>query len=81
MDNFIEQGVYNSYEVLCGYRTIDQIINDCDNINSDVISLPVFFIEPGGDYTNEDIDMMIDIFEQGEAYEECADLLKLKTKK
>ena len=82
MDNFIEQGVYNSYEVICGYITVDQIIDECESKkNNDVIDFPVFFIEPGGDYTNEDIDMMIDIFEQGEAYEECADLLKLKTKK
>jgi|TARA_R110000765_G_C18440803_1_gene546975 hypothetical protein len=76
MDNFIEQGVYNSYEVICGYKTIDQIVNECEN--NSVIEFPVFFIEPGGEYTNEDIDMMIDIFEECEAYEECAELLKLK---
>ena len=63
MDNFIEQWVYNSYEVICGYRTVDQIIDECESKkNNDVIDFPVFFIEPGGDYTNEDIDMMIDIF-------------------
>tara|TARA_R110000772_G_scaffold25526_1_gene66522 strand:- start:383 stop:616 length:234 start_codon:yes stop_codon:yes gene_type:complete len=76
MDNFIEQGVYNSYEIICGYRTVDQIVNECEN--NGVIEFPVFFIEPGGEYTNEDIDMMIDIFEECEAYEECAELLKLK---
>ena len=60
MDNFIEQGVYNSYEVICGYRTVDQIIDECESKkNNDVIDFPVFFIEPGGDYTNEDIDMIL----------------------
>jgi len=77
MDEFIEQGIYNSYLVMTGELTVDEII-DLGETADEI--LPIFFIEPNGEYTNEDIDMMIDVFEEHEAYEECATLLKLKTK-
>lgn len=83
MDEFIEQGIYNSYLVMTGEWTVDEIIEHAEirsEETCDDLMLPIFFIEPGGEYTNEDIDMMIDVFEQSESYEECAALLKLKTK-
>jgi hypothetical protein len=40
--------------------------------------MPVFFIPPEEDPDNEQIDSMIAHFEEMEAYEECAKLLKLK---
>jgi hypothetical protein len=40
--------------------------------------MPVFFIPPGEEADNEDLDAMISHFEELECYEECAELLKLK---
>ena len=84
MDNFIDQAIYNSYDVIIGKYTVDQIIELCEIRAEDIedpldISVtPVFFIPPGEDYDNQDIDSMIAHFEHIEAYEECAVLLKLK---
>jgi|TARA_R100000544_G_C2208661_1_gene50710 hypothetical protein len=84
MDNWIDQAIYNSYQIITGESTIEEIIEHCEiraeDIEDplDVSVTPVFFIPPEEEFDNEDIDSMISHFEEIEAYEECAVLLKLK---
>ena len=84
MDNWIDQAIYNSYKVLTGWATMEQIIEHCEiraedlEDPNDISVTPVFFIPPDEEVDNEDIDSMIAHFEEMECYEECAELLKLK---
>ena len=86
MDNFIDQAIYNSYQILTGWMTMDQVIEHleirrAERYDPDDISLiPVFFIPPGEEADSEQIDTMISHFEDMECYEECGELLKLKNK-
>ena len=72
-DKFINTGIINSYKLLVGEKTMDEIIAKTE--------LPIFFINPeiDDDYDNEDLDTMIDYFVSTEEYEKCAILTKLKT--
>tara|TARA_B100001094_G_C17821641_1_gene618804 strand:+ start:422 stop:688 length:267 start_codon:yes stop_codon:yes gene_type:complete len=86
MDEYLDQAIYNSYQILTGWMTMDQIIEhleirgkDIEDPN-DVSVIPVFFIPPGEEPDSEQIDTMIEHFENIECYEECAELLKLKNK-
>ena len=86
MDEYLDQAIYNSYQILTGWMTMDQIIEhleirgkDVEDPN-DVSVIPVFFIPPGEEPDSEQIDTMIEHFENIECYEECAELLKLKKK-
>jgi len=84
MDNFIDQAIYNSYMIIAGELTFEEIIEHCrikSGDNKDLVDplyLPVFFINPDEDYDNEDLDAMIKSFEEIEEYEKCSVLLKLK---
>ena len=71
-DKFINTGIINSYKLLVGEKTMDEIITKTE--------LPVFFINPeiDDDYDNEDLDTMIDYFITTEEYEKCSVLTKLK---
>jgi hypothetical protein len=71
-DKFINTGIINSYKLLVGEKTMDEIITKTE--------LPIFFINPeiDDDYDNEDLDTMIDYFVSTEEYEKCAILTKLK---
>ena len=55
-DKFINTGIINSYKLLVGEKTMDEIITKTE--------LPIFFINPeiDDDYDNEDLDTMIDYF-------------------
>ena len=90
---YINQAIYNSYAFMAGESTIDEILrytpknHTIPNIDSGYEStedehqrswLPLFFINPGADYVNEEIDVMIDLFEKNEEYEKCSVLTKLK---
>ncbi len=72
-DKFINTGIINSYKLLVGEKTMDEIVAKTE--------LPIFFINPeiDDDYDNEDLDTMIDYFVSTEEYEKCAILTKLKT--
>lgn len=70
MDNFINTGIINSYKLMVGEKTIDEIIEKS--------TLPIFFIHPDENYDNEDLDTMIEYFISTEEYEKCAVLTKLK---
>ncbi len=84
MDDWLDQAIYNSFDVISGKYTVEEIIEHCEiraeDIEDplDVSVTPVFFIPPEEEFDNEDIDSMILHFEELEAYEECAVLLKLK---
>jgi len=71
-DKFIYTGIINSYKLLVGEKTMDEIVAKTE--------LPIFFINPeiDDDYDNEDLDTMIDYFVSTEEYEKCAILTKLK---
>ena len=69
-DKFIENGIINSYNVMVGEKTMDEIVEKTE--------LPIFFINPEEEYDNEDLDTMIDYFITTEEYEKCAELTKLK---
>lgn len=76
----VEIGINNSYRILTGESTLDEIIAEASiqegelTIDSD----PIFFINPEEDYDGEDLDTMIEFFETREEYEKCGALLKIK---
>jgi hypothetical protein len=69
-DNFINTGIINSYELIMGEKTIDEIVERS--------KMPIFFIPPDEDYDNDDLDTMIEYFVSTEEYEKCSVLTKLK---
>ena len=69
-DKFIETGIVNSYKLIVGEKTMDEIVEKTE--------LPIFFINPEEDYDNQDLDTMIDYFITTEEYENCSVLTKLK---
>jgi len=69
-DNFINTGIINSYELIMGEKTIDEIVERS--------KMPIFFIPPDEDYDNDDLDTMIEYFVPTEEYEKCSILTKLK---
>mgnify|MGYP003627984859 FL=1 len=69
-DKFINTGIINSYKLIMGEKTMDEIVEKS--------KIPIFFIHPDEDYDNEDLDMMIEYFITTEEYEKCAVLTKLK---
>jgi len=69
-DKFINTGIINSYKLIMGEKTMDEIVEKS--------TLPIFFIHPDEDYDNEDLDMMIEYFITTEEYEKCAVLTNLK---
>ena len=69
-DKFINTGIINSYKLIMGEKTMDEIVEKS--------KMPIFFIHPDENYDNEDLDMMIEYFITTEEYEKCAELTKLK---
>jgi hypothetical protein len=69
-DKFINTGIVNSYKLIMGEKTMDEIVERS--------RIPIFFIPPDEDYDNDDLDTMIEYFVSTEEYEKCAILTKLK---
>jgi len=69
-DNFIKTGIINSYKLIMGEKTMDEIVERSE--------MPIFFIPPDEDYDNQDLDTMIEYFITTEEYEKCSILTKLK---
>ena len=65
-------GIINSYKVLTGKRTVQEIV--------DKIKYPIFLFDPDGDYTDEDVNTIIDYFAECEDYEKCIELKELLKK-
>tara|TARA_R100000988_G_scaffold100592_1_gene71578 strand:+ start:456 stop:674 length:219 start_codon:yes stop_codon:yes gene_type:complete len=70
MDNFINTGIVNSYKLIVGEKTMEDLVEKS--------KIPIFFIHPEENYDNEDLDTMIEYFISTEEYEKCAVLNKLK---
>ena len=66
MNNFINTGIVNSYKLIVGEKTMDELIEKS--------KIPIFFIHPEENYDNEDLDTMIDYFITTEEYEKCASI-------
>jgi len=84
MDNWLDQAVWNTYQVITGMYDFDTLIDHLElrklevEDPEDISVMPVFFIPPEEEVNNEDIDEMIAYYEDLECYEECAELLKIK---
>ena len=48
-DKFINTGIINSYKLIMGEKTMDEIVEKS--------KMPIFFIHPDENYDNEDLDM------------------------
>jgi|TARA_R110002020_G_scaffold417027_2_gene626207 hypothetical protein len=72
----VEIGINNTYSLLSGESTMEDIVEDMVDRNED----PIFLIEPGKEILDTFLlDLMIEYFEDLEEYEKCETLLKLKT--
>lgn len=86
MVNLYARSIENSYQLLSGKATLDQILSYLTYLVIDPNKefpedvLPVFFIEPGEKPTEEEIDEMITYFEKQEDYEKCQYLKEFKQK-
>ena len=67
MNEFIEIGINNSYLIMTGKSSIEELIES----KSESI---IFFTSPEN-YTSKDIDEMIEYFESTEEYEKCMELV------
>ena len=63
----IDKCMNNSYRVMCLKSTVDEILSKNKKA--------MFYGDPF-DYTNEDIDEVIEYFEMTEEYEKCGELLE-----
>jgi|TARA_R110002124_G_scaffold129081_1_gene290164 hypothetical protein len=69
-DKFINTGIINSYKLIMGEKTMEEIVERS--------RIPIFFVPPDEDYDNDDLDTMIEYFVSTEEYEKCSVLTKLK---
>ena len=74
IDNFIDKGIVNTFNLITGKSTYEEIIAASDGPGGGTI----FFVFPEDEPDNEDLDTMIDYFVETEEYEKCAVLTKLK---
>ena len=70
MNEYIEIGIKNSYLVMTGKLTVEELIENRANS-------VIFFTSPEN-YTPKDIDEMIEYFESTEEYEKCMELVYVK---
>ena len=69
-EEMMDDSILNSYYVLTGRATVDEIFNRQD--------FPIFFINPGEDLDEGSLNDMLDYFISTEEYEKCSELIKLK---
>ena len=72
MNEFIEIGIKNSYLVITGKNTVEELAE-----NSNWLNPTIFFTSPEN-YTIKDIDEMIEHFENTEEYEKCMELVYIQ---
>ena len=70
MENIIEDSIINSYYVLTGKATIEDIIKRQE--------FPMLFIGPDEKLDESSLNDMLDYFISTEEYEKCSELIKLK---
>jgi len=79
VDPYLYFGVKNSYRILVQQKSLSDILDESSQQSGNVHehNPPVFYIGPDEEYDNEDIQVMINVFEKKEQYEKCAELIKL----
>ena len=69
MENIIEDSIINSYYVLTGRATVEEIIDRQD--------FPILFIGPEEKLDENGLNTMLDYFISTEEYEKCQELVEL----
>ena len=69
MENIIEDSIINSYYVLTGRATVEEIIDRQD--------FPILFIGPDEELDENGLNTMLDYFISTEEYEKCQELVEL----
>ena len=69
MENIIEDSIINSYYVLTGRATVEDIIDRQD--------FPILFIGPEEKLDESGLNTMLDYFISTEEYEKCQELVEL----
>lgn len=70
----LEKSIENTYKFLVEKKSFEEIIIDK---NGDIHPM-YFYIEPNSEYSNEDLDAMIEFYADLEEYEKCHQLKLLK---
>ena len=69
MENIIEDSIINSYYVLTGRATVEDIISRQE--------FPILFIGPDEELDESGLNTMLDYFISTEEYEKCQELVEL----
>ena len=69
MENIIEDSIINSYYVLTGRATVEDIVCRQD--------FPILFIGPEEELDENGLNTMLDYFISTEEYEKCQELVEL----
>ena len=69
MENIIEDSIINSYYVLTGRATVEEIIDRQD--------FPILFVGPEEKLDESGLNTMLDYFISTEEYEKCQELVEL----
>ena len=69
MENIIEDSIINSYYILTGRATVEEIIDRQD--------FPILFIGPDEKLDENGLNTMLDYFISTEEYEKCQELVEL----
>ena len=69
MENIIEDSIINSYYVLTGRATVEEIVSRQD--------FPILFIGPEEKLDESGLNTMLDYFISTEEYEKCQELVEL----
>ena len=69
MENIIEDSIINSYYVLTGRATVEEIVSRQD--------FPILFIGPDEKLDENGLNTMLDYFISTEEYEKCQELVEL----
>ena len=69
MENIIEDSIINSYYVLTGRATVEEIVSRQD--------FPILFIGPEEELDENGLNTMLDYFISTEEYEKCQELVEL----
>ena len=69
MENIIEDSIINSYYVLTGRATVEDIVSRQD--------FPILFIGPEEELDENGLNTMLDYFISTEEYEKCQELVEL----
>ena len=69
MENIIEDSIINSYYILTGRATVEDIVNRQE--------FPILFIGPDEELDENGLNTMLDYFISTEEYEKCQELVEL----